>query len=92
MGNTVFETEMTLYTSLGNNHRQSSVDILDALRRKHPEYGKLTWCVTMSEYDDGTARLRIAVIDPAQPSTRENFNLVGTIVIVMLFLAIVLYA
>jgi hypothetical protein len=92
MARTVFETELTLYPSLSESHTKSGMDILHAIRQKHPEYEQLTWSFSMSEFDDGTAHIRITVFDPAQPSARENFNLIGWIVLIMLFCGLLLYA
>lgn len=92
MTKTLFDTKVTLYPLPGETHSQIAVDIMNALVRKHPEYRDGTWSMSMKTYEDGTSQLRIMVLDPTPDYTRETYNFIVKLIVVLTFIALILYA
>lgn len=63
-----------------------SLELMQEIREKHPEFTTLWWSWTAERYVNGLARVRIVVSDQDAPDYYENMKIAAAILIIGLIL------
>lgn len=82
---TVYKEELRLRTENPLTLYGMSFELVEEIRKEHPEFERLRWSWFVETYADGTGKIDITVSDP-YATNYENLKVAGC----MVFLAILL--
>jgi hypothetical protein len=86
MSKQVFSTEIVLQSSTENTLLKESLDIVENLRKEHPEFEKLLWKLMLVSTANGTSRVAITVTDQNATDHRETVKVFLGIAVMFLIL------